>query len=166
VRRERGVDNVYKDQYLSTAFQSGSFSQSFWAAITYGKHTSLVPIRKRTAEERTNAKDKLGMNTDQYTHEILEPHFIPFIKSLPGDPSEYFIVEVNKSQSAYRKETECCSRCARHTAHTLEWPPSSPELNPIENLWAICKNKVWKKMEDPSTRVRTQEEYIALCQRE
>jgi hypothetical protein len=104
VRRERGVDNAYKDQYLSTAFQSGRFSQSFWAAITYGKHTSLVPIRKRTAEERTNAKDKLGMNTDQYTHEILEPHLIPFIKSLPGDPSEYFIVEDNLRAHTGRKQ--------------------------------------------------------------
>uniref|UniRef100_A0A2L2YHU5 Transposase, partial n=1 Tax=Parasteatoda tepidariorum TaxID=114398 RepID=A0A2L2YHU5_PARTP len=25
---------------------------------------------------------------------------------------------------------------------TLEWPGNSPDINPIENLWAICKNRL------------------------
>jgi transposase len=33
----------------------------------------------------------------------------------------------------------------------LDWPPSSPDLNPIENLWAIIKNRLKKEMQ-PSNK--------------
>ena len=29
--------------------------------------------------------------------------------------------------------------------NVLTWPSSSPDINPIENLWAIVKNKVNKR---------------------
>ena len=28
---------------------------------------------------------------------------------------------------------------------TLEWPGNNPDLNPIENLWCVMKNKVSEK---------------------
>ena len=32
---------------------------------------------------------------------------------------------------------------ARLKWKTLNWPPFSPDLNPIENLWAIIKNRIY-----------------------
>jgi transposase len=82
---------------------------------------------------------------------------------LLGDPSEYFIVDDNLRAHIAKKPTAVR---AAHSIERVEWPPSSPDLNPIENLWAICKKKVWKRMGNLSTRIRTKEEFIALYQRE
>ena len=30
----------------------------------------------------------------------------------------------------------------------MEWPPNSPDLNPIENIWSVIKKKLWERREE------------------
>ena len=48
----------------------------------------------------------------------------------------------------------------KHKIVALEWPPYSPDLNPIENIWGIMVAKLRKK------NISTQSELIELVNQE
>jgi hypothetical protein len=69
------------------------------------------------------------MDTGQYTHGILETQFILVIESLPGDSIAYtknLKVLTGKKLNAVRPASGI---------QRLELPSSSPDLNPIGNLY-------------------------------
>ena len=72
---------------------SGRFSSQFWAAITHGHHTPLVFIRRRLPSERRHKRDKGGMDAPQYVSEVLEPHLMSFLRSLPNDGKDWEVME-------------------------------------------------------------------------
>ncbi len=50
---------------------------------------------------------------------------------------------------------------------TIPWPPNSPELNPIENLWALLKRRIRSRSPPPKTladlRIALEEEWANLA---
>jgi hypothetical protein len=104
------------------------------------------------------------MNTIQYATEILRPHHVPFIYSLPGNSEDYQGIEdelrahtANLCQE-YRKE---------YGITYTDWPPSSPDLNPIENAWVLLQVRLRKQQQqDPSKRFNIEDEFIQAAQEE
>lgn len=100
--------------------------QMFWAAFSYGRRTNLVSM---ISEEGSR-----GVTAIVY-REILDEYLSQIYS--PGDIFMHDNAPI-------------------HTAHIIRdwiienginvmiWPPYSPDLNPIENLWALLKKELYR----------------------
>jgi hypothetical protein len=88
---------------------------------------------------------------------------VPFIYSLPKNPEDYQTAEgrlqvhIAKQCPEYQKE---------YGITHMDWLPSSPDLNPIENAWALLKIHLRKRQQHSSKCFNTVEEFIQAAQEE
>ncbi|RYO98439.1 hypothetical protein DL765_010932 [Monosporascus sp. GIB2] len=75
-----------------------------------------------------------GVTSRRYI-EILERGLLPLYEA--GDPFIQDNAPIHKG-NAVKEFFE------RHGIWVLEWPPHSPDLNPIEHLWRALKDKIYE----------------------
>ena len=98
----------------------------FWGAICADGPIALVPVTGT-------------MNATKYVN-ILQQHLVPFLDAQPLANQPY----------KFQRDNAPCHK-AQHTLAYLEtehvkvldsWPPYSPDLSIIENMWAFLKMKL------------------------
>jgi hypothetical protein len=98
----------------------------FWAAFRHGKRTELVHMRGDPAAARG------GVTARRYI-EVLE-EYLPTI--LEND--SFFMQDNSRVHTAIIVQDWFAER----DIDVMDWPPYSPDMNPIENLWKLLKAKI------------------------
>lgn len=123
---------LIEDMPTAPAVQGGGFRVMFWGSVTKSGLGPLVPIE--------------GMlNSEKYI-DILQEYFLPLFQQ-------------NQAQMVFMQDNAACHKSRSVTAYlaqnqiqTLEWPPQSPDLNPIENIWYLLKHQLMKYSSFPTSR--------------
>ena len=95
-----------------------------WGAIGWDWKSLLVFLVKE--------EGKKGICSTAYLNQVLEAVVFPFYDSLTSAQKEEFIfmedgVKVHKGKAQLP--------CLNRGIYGFDWPPSSPDLNPIEKRW-------------------------------
>lgn len=121
-------------------FHSGRQSFMAWGAIGFNFKSKLIFVSLE--------KDSKGFNQKAYERQILHGELgeIAKVKRMTSKSQGFFCVEDN-SKVHGKKTTKgnhgLCNRARIElNIYTIDWPPKSPDLNPIEHCWRFIKQRL------------------------
>lgn len=167
VVRPAGKDAAYDRKYSRPRFRSGWSSVHVWGALAYGKRYPLMRVDTAVrAAYPDAAEDGISkLSAERYANLVLFERLSTYAAELAREGRQGLVVEDGASIHTAR----VCERARDELGLVqVEHPASSPDLNPIEHLWALIKQRIWKRVRRPRTKeelwVAIQEEYAAIPQ--
>ncbi|KAF0034420.1 hypothetical protein F2P81_012178 [Scophthalmus maximus] len=124
----------------------------FWAGIM-GREL-VGPFRVPDSVEMTSAK---------YV-EFLTDHFLPWYKKKNrAFRSKITFMHDNAPSHAAKTTSVSLAAMGIKGEKLMVWPSSSPDLNPIENLWSILKQKIYKVGRQFTSKQQLWEAILTYC---
>jgi transposase len=117
---------------INPQIHSGGFSVMFWGCF------SALGLGPLVALDGT-------MNAESYV-ELLQEYVVPELEAA-GRPMRFMQDNAPCHTAGIVKDF-----FRRKQIPVLDWPPQSPDMNPIENLWAVIKHRRQKKYGTPSSK--------------
>lgn len=152
-----GRNHVYRrvgERYAScNLIQTVSFGGGgimLWGGISWEGRTELVEVIGR-------------MTSDLYIENILQDHVLPYVGHVGYE--RFILMHDNARPHAAGIVTNYLDEVQ---IQRLDWPPYSPDLNPIEHMWEQLKRRIRRRNPVPSTieqlRFAAQYEWNAIPQ--
>ena len=143
IRVWREVGQRYDPQFAAPHNRWGSGSVMVWAGIAANRRTVLHVVQG-------------NMNAQNYRDNVLVPIVVPIANEMRPN---FILMDDNARPHRARIITTFLQD---HQIDRMEWPAMSPDLNPIENIWAILGTRV--RNHDPP--ISTVPELTRALQRE
>jgi transposase len=139
VTRRKGEE--FLTSTIVPTFRSGRKTLMVSGCIADGRKGPLV----RVIPASTDAKGKKrrgagGMTGEDYVEQVLKGPMLGFYRSLESERGQKIYLVEDGSGPHRRKSTQAARE--ELGIRSLPHPPSSPDLNPIEPLWLLLKNRV------------------------
>jgi len=94
---------------------------------------------------------------------LLDKHFIPFLEALHNDDDTalplYFVQDNATPHVALKTQKYLNTVTEKYQLIIMDWPPNSPDMNIIEQLWAHLKHELYRRFPDTG-RLTGSIEYI------
>ena len=157
----RAIGEAYEPQHLEPNLRSQRKTIMVWGAIALGKKYALHRVIMTSPRvEEGKVMTKGGLDSEGYVRQIINGTLGPILEDMRESGRANVIVVEDGAPSHRANKTQS----ARDDIGliNLKHPPYSPDLNPIENVWFMVKQRV-SKMRPRPTNSEMLWEYILVA---